>query len=86
MARNVTPASRAVVAAAVVGVGSLGKFHAEKYAASPKCQLMAVVDIDEARAREVGESVGAPPLTDYHNLIGQVQCVSVAVPTSSMWR
>jgi predicted dehydrogenase len=81
MARNVTPASRDVVAAAVVGVGYLGKFHAEKYAASPKCKLIAVVDVDEARAREVGESVAAPALTDYRGLIGRVQCVSVAVPT-----
>jgi predicted dehydrogenase len=70
-----------MIAAAVVGVGYLGKFHAEKYAASPKCKLVAVVDIDEARGREVGESLGAPVLTDYRKLIGQVQCVSVAVPT-----
>ena len=69
------------VATAVVGVGYLGKFHAEKYAASPKCKLLAVVDSDEARAREVGEAVGAPALTDYRALVGQVQCVSVAVPT-----
>ena len=47
------------IPAAVVGVGYLGRFHAEKYAASPKSKLVAVVDIDADRAREVGHSVGA---------------------------
>ena len=37
----------------VVGVGYLGKFHAEKYAASDRARLVGVVDVDEARAREV---------------------------------
>ena len=38
------------VKSAVVGVGYLGKFHAEKYAASSKAELVAVVDIDEGEA------------------------------------
>jgi predicted dehydrogenase len=70
-----------VTAAAVVGVGYLGKFHAEKYAASPKANLVAVVDSDEKRAREIGTALGAEALTDYRALFGRVQCVSVAVPT-----
>ena len=65
----------------VIGVGYLGKFHAEKYAASPKAELVAVADIDEARAMEIGASVGAKAVTDYRGLIGRVQCVSIAVPT-----
>lgn len=69
------------VKSAVVGVGYLGKFHAEKYAASSKAELVAVVDIDEKRAREIGASLGAEILTDYRDLAGRVQCASVAVPT-----
>src|SRR5262245_12034540 len=65
----------------VVGVGYLGKFHAEKYAASPKAKLVAVADVDSARAREIGAKTGAEPVTDYRALIGQVECVSIAVPT-----
>jgi predicted dehydrogenase len=65
----------------VVGVGYLGKFHAEKYASSPKAQLVAVVDIDGARAQEIGASVGVEALNDYRALIGRVRCVSIAVPT-----
>lgn len=74
MAENIT-------AAAVVGVGYLGKFHAEKYAASPKANLVAVVDTDEKRAHEIGAALGADVLTDYRALFGRVECVSIAVPT-----
>ena len=69
------------VEAAVVGVGYLGKYHAEKYAASPKAKLVAVVDSDGARAKEIGAALGVEALTDYRALVGRVQCVSVAVPT-----
>jgi predicted dehydrogenase len=70
-----------VTAVGVVGVGYLGKFHAEKYAASAKANLVAVVDTDPSRAREIGVPLGADILTDYRELFGRVQCVSVAVPT-----
>jgi len=65
----------------VIGVGYLGKFHAEKYAASPRAELVAVADIDGARAAEIGAAVGAEAATDYRTLLGRVQCVSIAVPT-----
>lgn len=66
---------------AVVGVGYLGKFHAEKYAASPKADLVAVVDVDGARAQEIAAPLGTTALSDYRELFGKVQCVSIAVPT-----
>ena len=69
------------IAAGVVGVGYLGKFHAEKYAASAKAHLVGVVDIDQTRANEIAGTVGVPAFTDYRALFGRVQCVSVAVPT-----
>jgi predicted dehydrogenase len=69
------------VRAAVVGVGYLGRFHAEKYAAHPHAELVAVVDVDEARAREVAAELGVEALTDHRALIGRVDCASVSVPT-----
>ncbi|MET0501407.1 MAG: Gfo/Idh/MocA family oxidoreductase [Candidatus Binatia bacterium] len=69
------------VAAAVVGVGYLGKFHAEKYAESQKATLVAVVDIDKERAESIAHRLGVAALSDYRELLGRVQCVSVAVPT-----
>jgi predicted dehydrogenase len=74
------------VATAVIGVGYLGKFHAEKYAASEKATLVGVVDVDRQRANEIGASVGAPAFSDYRQLFGRVQCVSIAVPTRFHYR
>jgi len=70
-----------VIKVGVIGVGYLSKFHAEKYAASPKAQLVAVADIDAGRAKEIGAKVGAESVADYRALLGRVQCVSIAVPT-----
>ncbi len=67
--------------AAVVGVGYLGRFHAEKYAAHPGAELVAVVDVDAGRAREVARELGVEALTDHRDVIGRVDCASVSVPT-----
>lgn len=67
--------------AAVVGVGYLGKFHAEKYAAMPDVELVAVVDADPARAHEIAAKTGCRPLSDARELRGLADCASVAVPT-----
>ena len=67
--------------AAVVGVGYLGRFHAEKYAAEPEAELVAVVDTDAARARELAERFACRTFGDVAALCGLVDCVSVAVPT-----
>ncbi|GAB4262462.1 MAG: Gfo/Idh/MocA family oxidoreductase [Methylomicrobium sp.] len=67
---------------AVIGTGYLGKFHAEKYASLPDCELTAVVDINETAVREVAEKYGAEPLSDYRPLLGQVDAVSIVVPTT----
>lgn len=69
------------VRAAVIGVGYLGRFHAQKYAALDGVDLIAVCDVDRARAEAVAGEVGAPALTDYRQLLGRVDAVSVVVPT-----
>lgn len=67
---------------AVIGAGYLGKFHAEKYASLKNCELVAVVDINEEAARQVAEKHGTQALTDYRALLGQIDAVSIVVPTS----
>ncbi len=69
------------VRAAVVGVGYLGRFHAQKYAGADGCELVAVVDRDPERAAEVAEEVGAEPLTRHADLVGRVDAVSIVSPT-----
>jgi predicted dehydrogenase len=67
--------------AAVVGVGYLGRFHAEKYAAHPDVELVGVVDVDGERARSVAGELGTTGATDHRALLGHIDCASVAVPT-----
>jgi len=69
--------------AAVVGVGYLGRFHAEKYAAMKGVDLVAVVDKNPKRAREVAGITGAVPYGDASEIGSIVDMASVAVPTSS---
>lgn len=67
--------------AAVIGVGYLGRFHAQKYAALDGVDLVGVCDLDPVRAGAVADEVGAPPVVDYRELLDQVDAVSVVVPT-----
>jgi predicted dehydrogenase len=68
---------------AVIGVGRFGRFHAQKYAQLPRAELVAVVDADANRAGEVAASLHTEALTDYRQLYGRVDAVSVAVPTAA---
>ncbi len=67
---------------AVIGAGYLGKFHAEKYASLKDCELVAVVDVNAEAAQTVAAKHGALALTDYQSLLGQVDAVSIVVPTT----
>jgi predicted dehydrogenase len=71
------------IRAAVIGVGYLGRFHAQKYAVLPDCELVAVVDADAEVATRVAAEVGTRPLGDYRALFGEVDAVSVVTPTQS---
>jgi predicted dehydrogenase len=66
---------------AVVGVGHLGKHHARILASMPDVELVAVVDTNRARAAEIAAAHGTRPLFDAADLHGQVDAVTVAVPT-----
>ncbi|QKT02432.1 Gfo/Idh/MocA family oxidoreductase [Ectothiorhodospiraceae bacterium 2226] len=66
---------------AVIGVGYLGKFHADKYADLPGSELVAVVDVDPDIRCAVAGAHQVAAVADYRELAGQVDAVSVAVPT-----
>jgi len=68
---------------AVVGVGHLGRHHARLLGAMDGVELVAVVDLIRERADEAAEKTGARPLTDYRELVGQIDAVTVAAPTSA---
>jgi len=69
------------IRAAVIGAGYLGKFHAQKYSELKISKLLAVVDKEFNSAQEVAADVGCAAYTDYHDLLGKVDAVSIVVPT-----
>jgi predicted dehydrogenase len=71
------------IRAAVIGVGYLGRFHAQKYAALEDCELVGVVDANAEAAARVAAELGTQPLSDFRELFGRVDAVSVATPTPS---
>ena len=66
----------------VIGVGYLGRFHAEKYAALTETELVGVADLNRDQALKVAQALNTADYIDYRELLPQVSAVSVAVPTS----
>ena len=65
----------------VIGVGYLGKFHAQKYARMKDVKLAGVADIVSERAQSVAKGLETESFADYRDLMGKVDAVSVVVPT-----
>jgi predicted dehydrogenase len=66
---------------AVIGVGYLGRFHAQKYAALPGSSLVAVVDTLAQARDKVAAEVGCRAVADYRDILGAVDAVSIATIT-----
>ena len=66
----------------VVGVGSLGQHHARVYASLPEADLAGVADPMPGRAEAVARPLGTRAYRDFQDLIGKVDAVSIAAPTS----
>jgi predicted dehydrogenase len=69
------------IRAAVIGVGYLGRFHAQKYSKLEACELVAVVDGREDVRNAVAAEVKSRAVADYRELLGKVDAVSVVTPT-----
>jgi predicted dehydrogenase len=67
----------------VIGVGHLGQHHARILASTPGVTLTGVVDTKPGRAAEIAAKYGVPAYTDAAALAGQVDAVTIAVPTAS---
>ena len=66
---------------AVVGVGYLGRFHAQKYAQLPASELIGVCDTNREVAQTIAKEHGVQVFDNYQDLIGKVDAVSIVVPT-----
>ncbi len=67
---------------AVIGVGYLGRIHAKIYDSMPNVELVAVVDIDEEKARSVSRRYQCAGFTSSAQLPDDLDAVSIVVPTS----
>ncbi len=65
----------------VIGVGHLGKIHTRVYANLPDVELVGISDADPKKEK-IAKKFKTQFFRNYQDLIGQVDAVSVAVPTS----
>ena len=65
----------------VVGTGYLGQHHARIYAALDGCELVGIVESEDARAAEMCELYGCERFDTAESLAAACDAVSVVVPT-----
>ena len=70
----------------MIGVGYLGRFHAQKYHQLDNAKLIAVCDIDKAAADAVGAELEVPAYYDYHTILQDVEAVSIAATTKAHYQ
>ncbi|HEX3847125.1 MAG TPA: Gfo/Idh/MocA family oxidoreductase [Steroidobacteraceae bacterium] len=70
-----------MIRTAVVGVGYLGRFHAQKYAALPNSHLLGVADPSALARSAVATELKVAAYADYRELLGHVDAVSIVTPT-----
>lgn len=67
---------------AVIGVGYLGRFHAQKYKLLSNVELVAVCDLDQKTVATVSDELQVPGYTNYHDLFDKVDAVSISATTN----
>src|SRR5688572_4276712 len=68
---------------AVIGVGHLGQHHARLFASMSDVELIGVVDTKPGRADEIAAAHGTRAFASAGALVGQIDAVTIAVPTVS---
>lgn len=66
---------------AVIGVGYLGRFHAQKYRAAGNSELIGVADPSAVAREAVAAELGVAAFADHRQMLGRVDAVSVVTPT-----
>ena len=68
---------------AVIGVGTQGERQAQKLAALPEAELVAVVDVDGARADSVASALETEAVGSYRDIVDRIDAAVLVTPTSS---
>lgn len=72
--------------AGAIGVGSLGRHHARNYAelaAEGRVEFVGVCDTNPDTAAQIAAASGSNYFTDWRELLGEVDLVSIATPTET---
>jgi predicted dehydrogenase len=72
--------------AAAIGVGSLGRHHARNYAElarEGRVEYVGACDLDAETAKKVAADNGGEAFSDWRELLGRVDVVSIATPTET---
>ena len=75
-----------MIRVAVIGVGYLGKFHAQKYTKISDSELIGIVDLNMESAQKISSELNVPFHTDYREIVDKVDAVSIVVPTIHHYR
>jgi len=67
----------------VIGVGSMGRHHARVSSLLPGAHLFAVADIDDKKAKDLGDRYGARAFKDYLEMLPLVDAVTISSPTET---
>ncbi len=70
-----------MIRTAVIGVGYLGKFHAQKYASLPHSQLVAVCDTNLSTAQQLATELNTQAVDSIDAIIDDIDALSIVVPT-----
>jgi len=80
------PLERKKLRIGVVGAGHLGNLHLRKYRGTDHCEIVAVADVLAERARNAAAPYSCAAFADHKALLGQVDAVSIAVPTADHFK
>jgi len=69
------------VRTAVVGAGKMGAIHAKVYDQLPQSELVAIVDTDLKKAKELAKKYKCEAFADCSAVLGKVDAVTIATPT-----
>ena len=84
--RNPRSEIRDPLRAAAIGVGSLGRHHARNYAElarEGRVEFVGICDANPETANTISTEHGTPSFTDWRELLGKVDVVSIATPTET---
>lgn len=69
--------------AGVIGVGYLGKFHAQKYKNNSQVELIGVCDGRPEQAEKIAAEMNVKAFSSANEMLGQVDLVTIAASTSA---